>query len=82
MERNEAEELLARRLTEEQAEETEENAEAKAAKKLSPRWEIRIQAKHDPVVEETKAYRAIASEVDHRYDNVKTEPNDNEGQPR
>ncbi len=82
MEHNEAEELLARRLTEEQDEDTQENAEAKAAKKLPPRWEIRIQAKHDPVVEETKAYRAIAREVDNRYDKVQTESNDNEGQSR
>ena len=82
MEHNEAEELLARKLTEALAEDTQAEAEAKAAKNLPPRWEIRIQAKHDPVVEETKAYRAIAQEVDNRYDKVQTEPNDNEGQPR
>lgn len=35
---------------------------------LSPRYEIRIQTEMDPVVEETRLYREIAQEVDHRYD--------------
>ena len=82
MEHNEAEELLARKLSEEPAVVSEEEAEAKAAKRLPPRWEIRIQAKHDPVVEETKAYRTLAREVDERYDNVKVDSNKDEGQSR
>ncbi|WP_256761734.1 hypothetical protein [Cohnella sp. WQ 127256] len=76
MENKEVEELLARRLTEELSEpsaDTEAEAEAEAVKQLSPRWEIRIQAKLDPVVEETKAYRAIAQEVHHRYEGVRVE---------
>lgn len=63
---SEAEELLVRRLTEGTPEQPQ--AEIEAVKRLSPRWEIRIQADKDPIVEETKAYRAIAREVDDRYD--------------
>ncbi|BBI35736.1 hypothetical protein [Cohnella abietis] len=71
MERKELEqleELLARSLTEEKPEAKPEETEAEALKQLPPRWEVRIQSKFDPVVEETKAYRAIAKEVDGRYD--------------
>lgn len=85
MQHNEAEELLARRLTEESEEQSAAEAEAKAAKQLPPRWEIRVQAKHDPIVEETKAYRAIAKEVDARYESVKVEEkidDKDEGQSR
>ncbi|WP_239617871.1 hypothetical protein [Cohnella mopanensis] len=77
MDRKEAEELLARQLTEETSEPSVENAEAEATRRLPPRWEIRVQAKLDPVVEETKAYRAIAQEVDGRYEGVKVEQNNN-----
>ncbi|WP_372660416.1 hypothetical protein [Cohnella sp.] len=63
---NEAEELLARKLTEEEPQSP--NAEKEAVKRLSPRWEIRIQTNRDPIAEETKAYREIAREVDNRYD--------------
>ncbi|MFB9274929.1 hypothetical protein [Cohnella cellulosilytica] len=73
MERDEAEELLARQLGEEPAETDEEEAGAKAAKRLHPKWEIRIPANVDPIVEETIAYRHLAREVDGRYDGVKTE---------
>ncbi len=73
MEREEAEELLARKLSEEPEETDEEEAGAKAAKRLHPKWEIRIQANVDPIVEETIAYRSLAREVDGRYDGVKTE---------
>ncbi len=76
LEHNEAEELLAKRLTEKKPEDSIEDAEVQAVKRLPPRWEIRIQAERDPVVEETKAYRAIAREVDGRYDNI------DEGQSR
>jgi hypothetical protein len=68
LDHNEAEELLVRQLTEESSESSPEEAGTEAVKRLSPRWEIRIQAEWDPVAEETKAYRAIASEVDGRYD--------------
>jgi len=77
MEREEAEELLARKLTEEtDGDAAGESPEEAAARKLAPRWEIRIQAQLDPVVEETKAYRAMAREVDGRYDGVKAERED------
>jgi len=78
MEREEAEELLARKLTEEIDGDASagEKPEVLAARKLAPRWEIRIQAQLDPVVEETKAYRAVAREVDDRYDNVKADSED------
>lgn len=62
----EAEELLAKRLTE--GEQQVEAPEVEAARAISPRWEIRVQAERDPVKEETKAYRELASEVDGRYD--------------
>jgi len=81
MNREEAEELLARKLAEEPADAGEEEASAKAVKRLAPRWEIRVQAQLDPVVEETKAYRAMAREVDDRYADVKTE-NKPEGRSR
>lgn len=63
---SEAEELLARRLTE--GEQEADPPEVEAARAVSPRWEIRIQAELDPVSEETKLYRKLADEVDDRYD--------------
>lgn len=39
-----------------------------ALRRLGERYEIRIQAEQDPIVEETRLYRRIASEVDSRYD--------------
>jgi hypothetical protein len=45
-----------------------EAPEDQAVKMLPPRWEIRTQAERDPIAEETKAYRAMAREVDGRYD--------------
>lgn len=39
-----------------------------ARNRLTPRYEIRIQAKHDPIVEETNRYRKLAQEIDQRYD--------------
>ena len=44
------------------------DAQAEAVRKLPPRWEIRVQSKHDPVAEETRKYRSMAGEVDDRYD--------------
>jgi hypothetical protein len=71
---NEAEELLVRRLTDGHLEQN--SPEDDAVKALPPRWEIRIQTDRDPIAEETKIYRAIAREVDDRYDNI------DKGQPR
>ena len=42
--------------------------ERKAMAKLSPKYEIRIQTVHDPIVEETKRFRQLAEEIDDRYD--------------
>jgi hypothetical protein len=42
--------------------------ERKTMAKLSPKYEIRIQTEHDPIVEETKIYRKLAREVDDKYD--------------
>jgi hypothetical protein len=39
-----------------------------AARSLSPRWEMRIPARQDPIVEETTRFRQLAQEVDTRYD--------------
>lgn len=41
-----------------------------AARRLSPRWVIRIPAERDPIVDETIRYRQMAEEVDGRYDDV------------
>ncbi|MFC5404555.1 hypothetical protein [Cohnella soli] len=72
MDRKEAEELLARSLSGEQPDALKEDAKEEAVKRLQPRWEVRVQAELDPVVEETKLYREMAEEVDGRYDNVDT----------
>ncbi|RKN82130.1 hypothetical protein [Paenibacillus ginsengarvi] len=39
-----------------------------ALRRLSPRYEIRTQTTHDPIVEETKLVRSMAREIDDRYD--------------
>lgn len=75
MERKEAEELLARSLSGEQADGSKD-AEDEAVKRLPPRWEIRVQAQRDPIVEETKLFRSIADEVDGRYDDVNVGKNE------
>ena len=63
-----AEQLLARSLTE--GDPDVMDAQEAAVKRLSPRWEIRIQSERDPIAEETAAYREIAKEVDNRYDKI------------
>ncbi|RKP48780.1 hypothetical protein D7Z26_20600 [Cohnella endophytica] len=70
MERKEAEELLARSLAGENADGSSEQSEEEAVKRLLPKWEIRVQTKKDPIVEETKLYRSMADEVDGRYNKV------------
>ncbi|MNP09377.1 hypothetical protein D3C76_1014840 [compost metagenome] len=35
---------------------------------IPPKYEIRIQTTLDPIVEETRRYRKIATEIDDRYD--------------
>jgi|GEM_PF-4359391 len=46
----------------------EGNREARLKRSVSPRYEIRIQTKSDPIAEETRQYRAMAKEIDGRYD--------------
>lgn len=65
-ERKNLEQLLAEQLTE--AEPKDGKPEEEALRRLPPRWEIRIQTEYDPVAEQTKKYRAMAKEVDDRYD--------------
>ncbi|WP_276356657.1 hypothetical protein [Cohnella caldifontis] len=65
-EQEEAERLLAERLTE--GEPISSNPQEEAVRRLPPRWEIRIQTERDPVAEETAKYRTMAKEVDGRYD--------------
>jgi len=48
---------------------TEEERREEGRRRLSPRYEVRIQAQLDPIVEETIQYRKIAKELDDRYDN-------------
>jgi hypothetical protein len=63
----EAERLLAERLIEGEPL-SASSPQEEAVRRLPPRWEIRIQSEYDPVAEETARYRAMAQEVDSRYD--------------
>lgn len=65
MSSRELEEELVQKLTE--GEMKLEKADEAARKRLPLKTEIRIQAQIDPIVEETKRYRQMASEVDDRY---------------
>lgn len=60
------EQTVSRLLTE--GEMKQEAAEEAARKRISPKYEVRVQATFDPIVEETKLYREKAREVDGRYD--------------
>lgn len=66
MDKEHVEERLSELLTEGDMRQNEPRAEAQ--KRLSPRYEIRIESEVEPVVEETIRYRAIAEEIDERYD--------------
>jgi len=63
---NEVERELANRLTEGEMERA--NPTETARRMLSPKYEIRVQAELDPVVEEILRFRQVAREVDDRYD--------------
>jgi predicted Zn-dependent peptidase len=41
---------------------------SKAQELLPPKYEIRIPAQKDPIIEETRMIREMAKEVDDRYD--------------
>lgn len=60
------EEKLSELLTEGELEETDRQEEGR--KRLSPRYEVRIQTTFDPIVEETIKFRSMAKEIDGRYD--------------
>ncbi|GIP49818.1 hypothetical protein D3C76_73820 [compost metagenome] len=47
---------------------SEEERREEERRKLSPKYEIRIQTTLDPIVEETLNYRKMAKEIDGRYD--------------
>ncbi|GGG10223.1 hypothetical protein GCM10010912_63310 [Paenibacillus albidus] len=61
---------LERKLSEllEDGEMAPEDKVAREVRQISPKYEIRIQTKLDPIVEETLRYRKIGRELDDRYD--------------
>lgn len=66
MSSDELERELSERLTE--GEMQEEDREARERRLIQSKYEVRIQAEHDPIVEETLHYRKLAKELDDRYD--------------
>lgn len=63
----ELERELSERLTEgEYGSEQERREEGR--RRLSPKYEVRIQTTLDPIVEETRSYRKMGKEIDGRYD--------------
>lgn len=61
------ERLLAEKLTEGPHVEPHDRERLVQAR-ISPKYEVRIQAELDPIVEETRLYRSMAQELDGRYD--------------
>ncbi|WP_379158638.1 hypothetical protein [Paenibacillus sp. sgz5001063] len=61
---------LERKLSEllEDGEMEEIDRAAKEIRQISPKYEIRIQTRLDPIVEETLRYRKFGHELDDRYD--------------
>lgn len=53
---------------------SEEERRKEERRRLSPRYEIRVQTTLDPIVEETLAYRKMAKELDGRYDDYLKKP--------
>ncbi|SEU29054.1 hypothetical protein [Paenibacillus sp. NFR01] len=66
---NESEDLE-RKLSEllEEGELDEGDRRKRELARVSPKYEIRISTRFDPVAEETRKYREIAEELDDRYD--------------
>ncbi|MEF2966133.1 hypothetical protein V3851_09855 [Paenibacillus sp. M1] len=58
---------LSEMLSEQEQASKEERLEEER-RRLSPKYEIRIQTNLDPIVEETRKYRSMAKEIDGRYD--------------
>ncbi|WP_322907856.1 hypothetical protein [Paenibacillus campi] len=46
----------------------EEERDSRERRLIPPKYEMRIQMEHDPIVEETLQYRKLARELDDRYD--------------
>lgn len=65
-EEKELEYKLAELLNEGELDEAQRQEEGR--KRLSPKYEVRIQTTMDPIVEETLKYRSMAKEMDTRYD--------------
>ncbi len=63
---DELERELSERLTD--GEMVEEERDRRERRMIPPKYEVRIQMEHDPIVEETLQYRKIARELDDRYD--------------
>ncbi len=63
---DELERELSERLTD--GEMVEEERDRRERRLIPPKYEVRIQMEHDPIVEETLQYRKMARELDDRYD--------------
>ncbi len=63
---DELERELSERLTD--GDMVEEERDSRERRLIPPKYEVRIQVEHDPIVEETLQYRKIARELDDRYD--------------
>ncbi|CAM4407747.1 hypothetical protein [Paenibacillus typhae] len=78
-------EMLSEMLQEGEMEQSDRTA--REVRQISPKYEIRIQTAHDPIVEETLRYRKIACELDDRYDKylkrsgINDHEQDQEGKP-
>lgn len=46
----------------------EADRQEEGLRRLSPKYEVRIQTTMDPIVEETVKYRKLGKELDDRYD--------------
>ncbi|NMO98075.1 hypothetical protein [Paenibacillus lemnae] len=62
----ELERQLSELLTEGELE--KQQIEEEGRRRISPKYEVRIQTERDPIVEETREYRKIGKELDDRYD--------------
>ncbi len=63
---DELERELSERLTD--GDMVEEERDSLERRLIPPKYEVRIQVEHDPIIEETLQYRKIARELDDRYD--------------
>ncbi|GIO32120.1 MULTISPECIES: hypothetical protein [Paenibacillus] len=79
-EKHELERQLSEMLTEGEMEDQHHRKEQER-ELISPRYEIRIQTKMDPIVEETLKYRSIARELDDRYDRYLERTKQRESKP-